>query len=635
MNSKEMDCPICFDKFTKQIHRKAVECPHCSQKACVRCTETHITTSQEDPHCFNCRHGWSYEFLQANFPKTWYQKDFKTSRENLLLDRERSRLPLAQAWAERMKQATTVFEPIVKESRQEWKNVIAEIKIINDIVNANDQEHMQKYRKEYMDYYRVDRLAEDKLSMQIKHAIHPISKELHEKNKRNRDRIKELNAVKRESFIRYQTYSEMRDLYMNSTDKEWAEKQERIRIEVELRENNETGIDDPEIRNAMIASIMETVKRPGEKTKLFTMKCPGVECRGFLSTHYKCGICERSSCTHCLNQYSETDPDGSTHTCKAEDKESVALIKNTCRNCPSCSMSIFKTEGCNQMFCTACNTAFDWATGRELVTKQIHNPHYMEYLNRIGHSQEDTIVHANCQNELTPRILQETYINPYKLMVICHFSDIKYLENRIIGKFQLNELSSWGSMPTFQKIIKNIYDIFSYFNIINHMKQISIPQIERSLERNKDNNRTNAEYIFGKLTIATWKKLLFKNEFERIANNETLQILRAFVEVGGDIYRNYTDKCNEAYMSLPEKIRPDSNRIHYASRFSPKLVSMYRELYTLLHETINNAMYTLIMQMDSMTDIYNKKVTELGNTYKINREMIYREDNIIVIESLF
>ena len=44
---------------------------------------------------------------------------------------------------------------------------------------------------------------------------------------------------------------------------------------------------------------------------------------------------------------------------------------------------IHKIEGCNQMYCVKCGTAFDWKT-LKIVTGVVHNPHYFEYQARNG-----------------------------------------------------------------------------------------------------------------------------------------------------------------------------------------------------------------------------------------------------------
>ena len=42
---------------------------------------------------------------------------------------------------------------------------------------------------------------------------------------------------------------------------------------------------------------------------------------------------------------------------------------------------IHKIDGCSQMWCTSCSTAFDWKTGK-LSTGRIHNPHFFEFQKR-------------------------------------------------------------------------------------------------------------------------------------------------------------------------------------------------------------------------------------------------------------
>ena len=123
----------------------------------------------------------------------------------------------------------------------------------------------------------------------------------------------------------------------------------------------------------------EKVAQP-DKAK-FIMKCPGAECRGFLSTAYKCGTCQLWACPDCMVMKGK-DKDA-PHTCDESLKATVAMIVKESKPCPKCGERISKVDGCDQMFCVDCHTAFSWNTG-QLVSGVIHNPHYYEYLRAQG-----------------------------------------------------------------------------------------------------------------------------------------------------------------------------------------------------------------------------------------------------------
>jgi hypothetical protein len=124
----------------------------------------------------------------------------------------------------------------------------------------------------------------------------------------------------------------------------------------------------------------EEKKVEKERAK-FIMKCPDAECRGFLSTAYKCGTCQKWSCPDCLEIKGEEKD--AEHTCNEERKASVKLILEESKPCPKCGERIGKVSGCDQMWCTSCNTAFSWITGQQ-VNGVIHNPHYYEFLRKQG-----------------------------------------------------------------------------------------------------------------------------------------------------------------------------------------------------------------------------------------------------------
>jgi hypothetical protein len=76
----------------------------------------------------------------------------------------------------------------------------------------------------------------------------------------------------------------------------------------------------------------------------FIMKCPDGDCRGFLSTAYKCGTCQKWACSDCL-VVKGLDKD-TPHTCEPGQKETVALIIKESKPCPKCGQRISKIDGC-------------------------------------------------------------------------------------------------------------------------------------------------------------------------------------------------------------------------------------------------------------------------------------------------
>jgi len=128
--------------------------------------------------------------------------------------------------------------------------------------------------------------------------------------------------------------------------------------------------------NSRIHYIRNTSGEKAQK-RVFVRACPGADCRGFLSSAWKCGLCEVWVCPDC-HEIKGTERDAE-HTCDPGNLETARLLEKDSKPCPSCASMIFKIHGCDQMYCTQCNTAFSWNTGR-IEKSRIHNPHYFEYL---------------------------------------------------------------------------------------------------------------------------------------------------------------------------------------------------------------------------------------------------------------
>jgi len=113
----------------------------------------------------------------------------------------------------------------------------------------------------------------------------------------------------------------------------------------------------------------------------FVRACPWAECRGFLSTAWRCGVCDNWTCPEC-HEVKGPNKDA-PHTCDPNSVATAKLLAKDSRGCPKCSAMIFKINGCDQMYCTQCHTAFSWRTGR-IETGTIHNPHYYDYMRARG-----------------------------------------------------------------------------------------------------------------------------------------------------------------------------------------------------------------------------------------------------------
>jgi len=123
------------------------------------------------------------------------------------------------------------------------------------------------------------------------------------------------------------------------------------------------------------SSITANPRRHAERPA-FIRACPDEDCRGFLSSQWKCGICEKWCCPDChlIKGYTRD----AEHTCNPDDVATARLLANDTKPCPKCATGIFKIDGCDQMWCTQCHTAFSWRTGA--IQNNIHNPHYYEWL---------------------------------------------------------------------------------------------------------------------------------------------------------------------------------------------------------------------------------------------------------------
>ena len=77
---------------------------------------------------------------------------------------------------------------------------------------------------------------------------------------------------------------------------------------------------------------------------VFIRACPDSECRGFLSSQWKCGICSKWSCPTC-HEVKGLERDAE-HTCNPDNVATANLLNSDTKPCPKCGEGIFKIDGC-------------------------------------------------------------------------------------------------------------------------------------------------------------------------------------------------------------------------------------------------------------------------------------------------
>jgi hypothetical protein len=224
-----------------------------------------------------------------------------------------------------------------------------------------------------------------------------------------------------------------------------------------------------------------------EERKKFIRRCARENCQGYLSSAWKCGLCEYYTCNKCFIPKTKKHDD--PHECKQEDVDTAELIKKDSKPCPNCGEFIMKSSGCSQMWCISCKTPWDWNTGKIEHGGMIHNPHYYEWMRRNGNA--DAIrnpADVPCGG----------YPNAWELRRI----------PRTVNK----DLSS--KFYEFHRICQEIQDIS-----------------QRTYRSHIDNTTTstiNVRFLLNDYDEEHWGQLLAKNERKRKRDREVQEIFGAF-----------------------------------------------------------------------------------------------------------
>lgn len=441
MTTEPEMCTICMNNYTS-ILRKKVVCRFCNADTCSKCIERYLLDRIEDAHCLHCHVNYNDSTLPEICTKTYLQHTYFKHRQAILINRERANLPGLQDAALHEKQNR------LNEERINWL-----AKELNELGEKREK-ILIEYNIIYAEYYRklTDKDYADKVrasDLRQKMDILLIQSE----------RLRDMITVKND---------EIRNL-------RWT-----------MLHNGATG---------------DGTAPKDDERKKFIRRCTRNNCQGFLSTAWKCGICEFYSCSKCFVPKTQKHDD--PHECAKEDLETADMIKKDSKPCPNCGEFIMKSSGCSQMFCISCKTPWDWNTGKVVTTGIIHNPHYYEWMRRNGNT--------------VPR-------NP---------ADVP------CGGYP----DGWGlrRMPRGMSV-KTANIFYEFHRICLELQDIS----ERTYRSHIDNTTTNSinvRFLLGDFDEAHWGQLLAKNERKRKRDGEVQEIFAAFRMVAVELInrvQNYT-----------------------------------------------------------------------------------------------
>lgn len=332
------ECIICTDTFTPK--NEAI-CVYCEYITCRSCTRQYVLNETE-PKCMNCKKPWTREHQNEILKPIFVNGELKKHLEKVMFDRERAQLVATMEVVEqrrishRLSSEKTILSQEIVTIRANINLVITKIREIHTFIM----------------------MAKTSPKMHPNTDVNTLSAEW--------------NALEKERARMAQKLTQKQERYI-FIDQLFRMRPEERRI---AYENQINGANPAEVVHTILSSNPNTTHK-----RHFVRACPVETCRGFLSTQWKCGLCGVNTCSTC-HVPKMTDAEES-HICNPDDVATAELLAKDTKPCPKCGTGIFKIDGCDQMWCVECHSAFSWRTG-ELETGNVHNPHFFEYQRRMG-----------------------------------------------------------------------------------------------------------------------------------------------------------------------------------------------------------------------------------------------------------
>ncbi len=256
-------------------------------------------------------------------------------------------------------------------------------------------------------------------------------------------------------------------------------------------------------------------------------RCPVENCKGFINTEFICELCMCHICEKCNIPLPTPTTESSSvetpqHICDENTVSTIQLLKKDTKPCPNCHVQIFKIDGCDQMWCIECHTAFSWTTGE--VEHKIHNPHYYEYLRNTNQQDKLLELHNNQQQQR-----QQNACNPdeeeYDILI----------DFPIVVREVFYNLSIYHA---YSNEIKQLRDVFiGVERTIHHIEQYEIPRNFNIQFPTHHLDSMRVDYALNKVTEKDYKRNITTLYKKQSYNEDITQLLQTFIIILKDLLK--------------------------------------------------------------------------------------------------
>jgi hypothetical protein len=497
---------------------------------------------------------WDREFLADNLAKTFLTGELRKHREQILFEREQSLLPATQIYVE--------IRKLCKE---------AEAKL-NEFRKKQDEFYGSKQYNKYLEEFKNKNMEEAKIRTDLVKKIEKLPLA----TKRNPENYLEYTSQMAEIQQKYNNIIKTKHADIITKQNEFV-KEHRLLNKTLRRYTRAYNSNNPE--------AIHGTDTPVERKK-FIRACPTDNCKGFLSSQWHCTLCQCWVCPDC-HELKESQDDV-LHTCKPENVETAKLLAKDTKPCPNCAAQIFKIVGCDQMFCTACNTPFSWVKGTVITSGHVHNPHYFEWMKNnkpggIGRSAGD----IPCGD-------------------VPHYNEF------------------WQAYHEMSEEFNNLPEIF---RIITHIRFDIIDRLPSQNLLPEENREHRVNYMMNEIDETTFKQRIQHVEKTREKKLALRLVYEMGVTASCDILRGIIDPTTRSMRSPKEWMDDFTGLRVYINECLIKIAKTYNSGVQIINKTVDGAWILEYYKVSTVKRIVKSKEadaspTAIGGTAAAENEFV-------------